>query len=161
MPSPPQHPQPAAPRHHLQWKGVTIGPYTELEIKELLAKGEIGLMHRIDNNGRWQSLSEYLFPAPAAKTPPPPNLLSPPSPPPNTPAPEAPANTEQLDRLILTGYILCGATVVLPILATLPAFWIATHLHAQGAHEPARLQYILGTAFTLIGLLLIAILLAN
>lgn len=74
---------------------------------------------------------------------------------------DATAELEQLDRLVLTGYILCGATAVLPVLATLPALWVASRLYAQGVREAARLQYILAATFTLLGLLVMAILLGN
>jgi hypothetical protein len=48
------------PLYRIQWKGVLSGPFNRGELDILLGRGEISLLHRIEVNGRWQSLAEFL-----------------------------------------------------------------------------------------------------
>ncbi|MDR2982725.1 MAG: hypothetical protein LBV12_10820 [Puniceicoccales bacterium] len=150
----------------IQWKGVTTGPYTRIELDDMLERGEVSLVHRLEFEGRWQSVSEFLdrnrlriraiepnsdptseelrLPS-SSSTPPVASIRRPP-------------HLGRLEKLVLIGYILCGTTFVLPIIASLPALWIAFRLQSIGVREPARLQFILCGVFTILGLIFHALL---
>ncbi|MDR2863173.1 MAG: hypothetical protein LBV54_04765 [Puniceicoccales bacterium] len=145
---------------HIQWKGRTTGPYSRDELDDMLKRGEISLLHRVEDNGRWQSVGEYIernvlriraLDEPREVFPVERKIL------PGQESSKEPPRHEKggmsLDQQVFWGYILCGAAFVLPVLATIPALWLAFQTQTCGAKEPARLQFILCMAFTMLGTL--------
>jgi hypothetical protein len=48
------------PEYRIQWKGNVSGPYTRAEVAELLARGQISLLHAIEVDGQWKGVGEFL-----------------------------------------------------------------------------------------------------
>jgi hypothetical protein len=139
---------PAVDTYFITWKGRRDGPYSLEQLVDLLERGEIGLLHRVETAAGLVPLrdllpatnpadfspvkatSGLLGPLPAPTLTPAPEL-----PPPTPPAPES-LNPEQATRV----YALCGLCFVFPPLAG----WIwmmANRLAAQGQpHTAARLK---------------------
>jgi hypothetical protein len=49
----------SAPTYELSWKGQTSGPFRAEEIRAMLNRGEISLMHQVYAKGRWMPLEEF------------------------------------------------------------------------------------------------------
>lgn len=145
--------------HRIRWKGRTDGPFTRDEIRARLAEGELSLLHRIEVDGQWMSLGDFLNGpagslAPAAR-PGKAALLA-------AQTPRTGENAMEEARLHKIGYFLCGACFVLPILATFGVRSVAGSLRRRGDRETARTLNTLGTLLTLLGLTFwIAVVLAN
>lgn len=146
----------------IQWKGGTLGPYSRQEVEDRLATGEISLIHRIEVDGHWESVADFVFERPELK----PMSVESETEGLGLKLPPIPGNrgdlvastprrvrTGQVEQLVMVGYILCGTAFVLPGVATLPALWIASRVRMEGAAEPARLQIILSALFTIMGVL--------
>jgi hypothetical protein len=145
---------PAADTYFITWKGRRDGPYSLEQLADLLARGEIGLLHRVETAVGLVPLRD-LLPAttaptdftpvktePAVKTeygllgPPPVSMPAPvpastPAPAPEMPTPRAPAaesiNPEKAARL----YTICGLCFVFPPLAAW-SWMLASQLAGQG-----------------------------
>lgn len=133
--------------HRIRWKGRTDGPFSREEIRTRLAEGELSLLHRIEVDGRWMSLGEFLNGASAHSAHP------------GRPVFIAPAGEELAARARETrenlhklGYFLCGLCFVLPFPATAGALLAASRLNRMGDHVTAKTQTALATVFTLLGL---------
>jgi hypothetical protein len=48
--------------YRVQWKGVVSGPYARGELQDMLAHGQISLVHRVEVNGKWKGIQEFLNP---------------------------------------------------------------------------------------------------
>jgi hypothetical protein len=48
------------PEYRIQWKGNVSGPHTRAEVAELLARGQISLLHAIEVDGQWKGVGEFL-----------------------------------------------------------------------------------------------------
>jgi hypothetical protein len=46
--------------YRIQWKGSVSGPHTRGELQKMLGCGEISLLHRVEVDGQWKSLDEFL-----------------------------------------------------------------------------------------------------
>ena len=146
----------------IQWKGLILGPYSRQEVENNLRAGEISLLHRIEVDGHWESVADFLFERPELKPVSreselelaPLNLLQLPGERSGVSASQSRRLwAGQIEQLVLVGYVLCGTAFVLPGLATLPALWVASRVRRAGAAEPARLQFILCGLFTVLGVL--------
>ncbi len=50
----------ADPLHTIVWKGVSLGEFSLVQIRQKLAAGEISRMHQVKSNGHWISVGEFI-----------------------------------------------------------------------------------------------------
>lgn len=50
----------ADPLHTITWKGVRLGEFSLVQIRQKLAAGEISRMHQVKSNGNWISVGEFI-----------------------------------------------------------------------------------------------------
>jgi hypothetical protein len=129
---------PAAETYFIVWKGRRDGPYTLDQLADLLKRGDIGLLHRVETPAGLVPLKQ-LLPAPAEPSSAPAEIISPP--PEMTPRPAVPAENLAQDEA-MRAYTTCGLCFVLPPLAY--RTWLrARDLAAQGYPQTAqRLQWL-------------------
>jgi hypothetical protein len=147
------------PVHRIRWKGRNEGPYTEEEIRERLARGELSLLHRVEVSGNWIGLGDYIDPPkPAA---PPRGAAPAPAEPVRERTVHAPLHNsagicrigEETEKILRGGYFLCGLCFVAPLAATVPAVAIAMRLRRRGEDRTGRVLLMLAALFTLLGFL--------
>jgi len=144
--------------HRIRWKGRTAGPYSRDEIRAKLDAGEFSLLHRVEADGRWIGLDEFLSGVapgrPAGDAVPPPGATT-----------DAAFLTvhEPLKRPLShnvfpehspranVAYFLCGLCFVLPLLATVAAGWSAWELRRAGDKRRSDTLFALAALFTILG----------
>lgn len=134
---------PAVETYFIVWKGRRDGPYSLDQLSDLLKRGDIGLLHRVETPGGLVPLKQ-LLPQPAAPTGPlassmDANLVDVESTAPRT---SARAEENLAQDVALRAYTTCGLCFVLPPLVY-RAWEQARGLAARGYPQTAqRLQWI-------------------
>lgn len=140
----------AATRHNVRFKGVTLGAFTAAEVADKLRTGEISLSHAVERGGQWMTVRQFLQQAhaPAGGSTASPGLLerltgkgAPPPPGGDHPPPPPGANpvADAIESRVRTGYLWCGLTFVLPLLAGLPTWSVTSWLTDRSAAQKAAL----------------------
>ncbi len=132
--------------HRIRWKGRTDGPFSREEIRTRLADGELSLLHRIEVDGKWVSLGDFLSGAAESA-----RAARPGKPAQFTPKGK-PGGERPVDSLAKAGFFLCGLCFVLPGLATVGALLVARRMDSRGEHAVARTQATLAALLSLMGL---------
>jgi len=148
----------SSPQFRLRWKGAVSGPHSSQRVIEMLKAGEISLLHRIEVDGAWLTVREYLrasgqgnavaampeaSPGEAGAPPPPAGEFSPGG------APATPADRthreagESLERTVREGYLWCGSTFLLP-----PVFAVAVYAWQLLAPETSPVSLFILLVFT-------------
>jgi len=122
---------PPAERHRIRHKGIILGPLARAEILERLAGGDLSLAHLIEVRGKWMTLRQHLRETSAATAPD--SDRSPRAPAPAgadipPPPPGSPRKPPTLDERIREGYLWCGLTFGLPLVALAPLWLLRGHL---------------------------------
>ncbi len=137
--------------YFIVWKGRRDGPYSLEELTDLLERGEIGLLHRVETSAglvplrqlllevdpaRWGELAEAPSPLGHLPTPAKPVPTADAAPLPGM-APTAPAGETLAEDVAQRAYMTCGLCFALPPLA-FRALAMARKLAAEGYPQTAE-----------------------
>lgn len=117
----------------LEWKGAESGPYSVAEIRDMLSRGRIGLLHKIGTkDSAFVTLKDVDLDALEQS--------------------DARTANAPSDILALASYAVAGIAFLSPWTLAASAA-IAMYLWAAGARRPAVLSIALSAAFALLGIL--------
>ena len=123
----------AADNTYYMWKGAESGPYSVAEIRDMLSRGRIGLLHKIGTkDSAFVTLKDVDLDALEQS--------------------DARTANAPSDILALASYAVAGIAFLSPWTLAASAA-IAAYLWAAGARRPAVLSAALSAAFALLGIL--------